>query len=249
MMSAERGYTDEELMAAVIAREIKNGETVAVGTFSPIPAAAALLAKATHAPDSDVYIMGSRDWWPFSEGNLEFFNMAQRGRFDYFFLSGAQIDRRGHINLHAIGDYSRPKVRLPGGAGSSMLYYMVKKVILFKTDHTEKSFVEEVDFITSAASSPPSVHRPGGLHLVITPLAVMVRNGESGFLELLSVHPGYTMEDVQSRTGFELPVHGDRLTETIVPTEEELAALRGSVRADVSKVYPSFAEKAFLSQT
>jgi glutaconate CoA-transferase, subunit B len=162
LTTSERSYTIEELMASVIAREIKNGETVAVGTFSPIPATAGILAKASHAPDSEIFIMGSKEWWPFSEGSNEFFHMAQRGRFDFFFLSGAQIDRMGNINLHAIGDYSRPKVRLPGGAGSSMLYYMVKKVILFKTDHTVKSFIEKVDFITSAGSSPPSVHRPGG---------------------------------------------------------------------------------------
>ncbi|MBS4031265.1 MAG: hypothetical protein KGZ63_07600 [Clostridiales bacterium] len=238
-------YTMEELMAARIAREVVNGETVAVGTFSPIPACAGLLAKYSHAPDSELFIMGSRDWWPFSEGSQEFFNLAQRGRFDYFFLSGAQIDRMGNINLHAIGDYTRPKVRLPGGAGSSMLYYMVKKVILFKTDHTEKSFVEKVDFITSAGSSPPSVLRPGGLHFVITPLALMVRNQQSGFLELASVHPGSSSDDVQKNTGFELPLSSHYVGETLPPTDEELTLLRGPVREELAKIYPAFAKKAF----
>ncbi len=237
-------YTVEELMACLIAREIKNGETVAVGTFSPIPATAALLAQETHAPDSEVYIMGSRDWWPFTEGSNEFFHAAQRGRFDYFFLSGAQIDRQGNINLHAIGSYRQPKVRLPGGAGSSMLYYMVKKVILFKTDHTVKSFVEKVDFVSSSASSPPSVYRTGGLHLVVTPLAVMARNSETGFLELLSVHPGHTVDEVRANTGFELQWHGEE-RQTMPPEAEELAVLRGAVRALVAKVYPAFAARAF----
>jgi glutaconate CoA-transferase subunit B len=237
-------YTVEELMASLIAREIINGETVAVGTFSPIPASAALLAQESHAPDSEVFIMGSRNWWPFTEGSLEFFHAAQRGRFDYFFLSGAQIDRRGNINLHAIGAYERPRVRLPGGAGSSMLYYMVKKVILFKTDHTVKSFVEKVDFITSSASSPPSVHRPGGLHRVITPLAVLALNRESGFLELQAVHPGHTAEEVRANTGFGLPWQGEE-RQTAPPSPDELALLRGPVREKVAKVYPAFAAQAF----
>lgn len=240
-------YTTEELMAALIAREIRNGETVAVGTFSPIPASGALLAKASHAPDSEVFIMGSRDWWPFSEGSLEFFNLAQRGRFDFFFLSGAQIDRQGNINLHAIGDYSRPKVRLPGGAGSAMLYYMVKKVILFKTDHTVKSFVETIDFISSAASSPPALYRPGGLHLVITPLAVLVKNAGSGLLELLSFSPGASVEEVRANTGFNLPDFSGGVTETTPPAPEELALLRGPVRESIASIYPRFAGQAFKS--
>jgi glutaconate CoA-transferase, subunit B len=238
-------YTTEELMATVIAREVINKETIAVGTFSPIPATAALLARNLQAPDSDVYIMGSRDWWPFSEGSLEFFNMAQKGRFDYFFLSGAQIDRQGNINLHAIGDYEKPKVRLPGGAGSSMLYYMVPKVILFKTDHTVKSFVDKVDFITSAGISPPSVYRPGGLHFLITPMALLVLNKEAAQLELQSVHPGYSVDAVRENTGFPLPMQTAGVTVTEPPSPEELQMLRGPVRDALAGIYPAFARKAF----
>lgn len=238
-------FTTEELMATVIARQVANGETVAVGTFSPIPATAALLAKESHAPDIDVFIMGSREWWPFTEGSLEFFNLAQKGRFDFFFLSGAQIDRFGNINLHAIGEYEKPKVRLPGGAGSSMLYYMVKKVILFKTDHTVKSFVKHVDFITSAASSPPSVYRPGGLHFVITPMAVLVKNEATEYLELYSVHPGFTVDEVRQNTGFELPFFAGYIGGTEPPSGEELSLLRGPVQEHVAKIYPSFTQKAF----
>ena len=157
MTNDSLSYTTEELMATVIAREISNGENVAVGTFSPIPASASLLAKFSHAPESGVFILGCKKWWPFSEGSMEFFNCAQRGLFDYFFLSGAQIDRIGNVNLHTIGSYSQPKVRLPGGAGSAMLYYMVKKVILFRTDHSAKTFVEKVDFVTSTSSDRKSV--------------------------------------------------------------------------------------------
>jgi len=151
----------------------------------------------------------------------------------------------GNINLHAIGDYAKPKVRLPGGAGSSMLYYMVKKVILFKTDHTDKSFVAKVDFITSAGSSPPSVYRPGGLHFVVTPLAILQKNTDTGYLELKSVHPGHTAEEVRSNTGFELPLYGGEVQETNPPTAGELALLRGPVREEVAKIYPGFAKKAF----
>lgn len=244
-MTDERRYTTEELMAAVISREFKNGETIAVGTFSPIPAAAAFLARELHAPDSEVFIMGSSKWWPFSEGTLEFFNLAQKGRFDYFFLSGAQIDKYGNINLHAIGDYNSPQVRLPGGAGSAMLYYMAGKVILFKTDHTPRSLVEKVDFVSSAAISPPNVYRPGRLHFLITPLAVL-KPGASGALALYSVHPGHTVEEVQENTGFRLELFDGVARETVPPSDRELSLLRSTVREKVASVYPSFAAQAFL---
>ena len=52
-----------------------------------------------------------------------------------FFLSGARIDGQGNINLMAVGAYDQPKVRLPGGAGSAILAYVVERVVLFKTEH------------------------------------------------------------------------------------------------------------------
>lgn len=244
MTDADRRYTDEELMAVVISREFKNGETVAVGTFSPIPATAAFLALEMHAPDCELYIMGSKEWWPFSEGTLEFFNLAQKGRFDYFFLSGAQIDKYGNINLHAIGGYESPRVRLPGGAGSAMLYYMVSKVILFKTDHTSRSLVEKVDFVSSAGHSPPGVHRPGHLHFLITPMALL-KPDSNGILSLFSVHPGHTYEEVRDATGFHLGLYDGVIRETAAPSDEELALLRGPVKDKVASVYPGFAKKAF----
>ncbi|MFN8556262.1 MAG: CoA-transferase, partial [Dehalococcoidia bacterium] len=117
------GFTIEELLAVIIAREVRDGETVAVGTLSPVPAAGAYLAQALHASQARVLVHGDPAY-PFRAGTKEFFDFAQKGAIDLFFLSGAQIDVHGNINLHVVGDYERPSVRLPGGAGSGMLYYM-----------------------------------------------------------------------------------------------------------------------------
>ena len=93
--------------------------------------------------------MGSEEWR--FEGTKEFFDFMQRGGVDVFFLSGGQIDQWGNINLHVIGDYTKPQVRLPGGAGSAVVYFMCKRIFLFKTDHNPKGFVKQVDFITARA--------------------------------------------------------------------------------------------------
>lgn len=237
-----QGYSVEELLAAIIAREIREGEITAVGTLSPIPAAAAYLAVATTAPRAKILILGGEPW-PFTGGNKEFFDLAQRGKLGLFFLSGAQIDRRGSINLTAIGHYERPKVRLPGGAGSAMLYYMARRVILFKTDHTTRGFVPEVDFKTSVAVSPPNVYRPGRLTKVVTPLCVFAFDQERQHLVLESVHPGVSVEEVGANTGFSLATAG-AIPVTPPPSEEDLRVLRTTVRERLRPTYPEFAASA-----
>ena len=106
-----------------------------------------------------------KEYYPFPAGHSELHFLAQRGELDLFFLSGIQIDRQGNINLHVIGDYDAPKMRLPGAYGSAMLYYMAHRVILFRTEHTRRTFVEKVDFITAPGITPANVHREGGPNL------------------------------------------------------------------------------------
>jgi glutaconate CoA-transferase subunit B len=117
-------YTPEELMVVVISREVQNSETIGVGAASPIPAAACVLAEQFHAPDATIIILGSKEYYPFPAGSSELHFIAQRGELDLFFLSGIQIDRHGNLNLHVLGDYESPSLRLPGAYGSAMLYYM-----------------------------------------------------------------------------------------------------------------------------
>lgn len=238
-------YTVEELMAYVISREINNGELVAVGTLSPVPATGSILAKMTHAPEAELLIWMIREYWPFTEGVKEFFDLAQKGRVDLFFLGGAQIDQFGNTNLNVLGNYHKPKVRLPGGAGTGTLYFTVPRVVLFKMDHTKRSFVEKVDFITGAGISSPGVFRKGGAVKCVTPLAVLGFDGEKGKFFLNSVHPGKTVEKVVENTGFELVIPPN-VPFTPVPGKEELNLLRTKVKEKIKEAYPLFAMSAFL---
>src|SRR5262245_8694134 len=165
-------YTPEELMAVTIAREVREGETVAVGAVSPIPAAGCVLAEQLHAAHITLIILDCEEYYPFPAGSSELHFLAQRGELDLFFLSGIQIDRRGNFNLHVIGDYTSPTVRMAGAYGSAMLYYMAHRVILFRTEHTCRIFVEKVDFVTGAGDTPENVHREGGPALLVTPSAM-----------------------------------------------------------------------------
>lgn len=233
-------------MAAALAREVRDGEQAAVGTISPIPAAAVLLAYYTHAPRVRPIIINSEDWWPFRGGSKEFYDFAQKGKLDLFFLSGGQIDRHGNLNAIAVGNPEQPRLRLPGGAGSAMLYYLPRRVVVFRAEHSPAIFKERVDVVNAPGSTPPGVVRPGGPWKVITPLCVFRFDPGARALRVESLHPGVSPEELQSRTAF--PVEASSATAiTPVPTAEQLKVLRQRVRPEVAKVYPVFARSAFLA--
>ncbi|MBI5967609.1 MAG: CoA synthetase [Deltaproteobacteria bacterium] len=238
-------YTPEELMAVVISREIRDFETIGVGAASPIPAAGCILAEQMQAPHATIIILGSKEYYPFPSGTSALHFLAQRGEMDLFFLSGIQIDRQGNINLHVIGDYQAPQVRLPGAYGSAMLYYMAHRVILFRTEHTRRTFVEKVDFVTAAGVTPKSVYREGGPTLVVTPKALMAWDQQGKEWVLQAVTPGSSVEEVKENTGFNLKI-SKSVRMTPRPTERELLLLRTVVREKLERIYPDFAEKKIL---
>ncbi|MCK9195680.1 MAG: hypothetical protein M0P16_01715 [Syntrophales bacterium] len=234
-----------EVMIGAISRLLRDGEWVATGTLSPLPAAAALLAKMTHAPHLTTLIYGDPDF-RLSEGFHELFALAQKGKIDVFFLSGVQIDKRGSINLSMLGDYNRPSVRLPGGAGSSMLSALVRRVIIFTTSHNKRLFVPKVDFVNATAADDAPWRR-GGLSHVVTPLCVMAFDGTKKEIILESIFPGVPLEEVVGNTGFDLAI-GERSIPIMNPlTDEELIMLRGPVQERMRLIYPQFAASVWGS--
>jgi glutaconate CoA-transferase subunit B len=232
----------EETMIAALARQVQEYDWAACGTLSPIPAAALWLAKFTHAPRAEVFVAGSMDW-PFEGEWQGFFDMAQTGRLNVFFLSGAQIDGQGNINLMAIGDYERPQVRLPGGAGSAILAYVVERVVLFKTDHSARGLVPRVDILTAAGYTPwlSRWQRPGRVTRLITPKCVfdLFPPENPG---LASLHSGVTLEEVQKFTGFEFKVSAP-IPATPLINPEARRLLYGPVKEKLAQVYPHFSER------
>lgn len=238
-------YTPEELMAVVISREVRNGETVATGLASAVPAAGCILAEQTHAPDATLIILGSRQYYPFPAGSSELHFMAQRGELDLFFLSPLQIDCGGSINLHLAGSYDEPALRLPGAYGSVLLYRVARRVILFRTEHTRRTFVGKVDFVTAAGVPPENATREGGPSVVVTPRALFAWDADGKRWILAAVQPGSTVTDIEANTGFPLVVP-QPVSATPPPTRQELRVLRTRVREKLRSIYPGFADKCIL---
>jgi glutaconate CoA-transferase subunit B len=237
-------YRDEELLADVIARLIGDARHVAVGNASPIPATAALLARARGNGRPYVSLLQSRKHNFFTDGGCELFDCAGQGRIDVFFLSGGEIDGEGNINLVSIGDYDKPKVRFPGSFGSTHLYYVVPKVILFRTEHSRRTLVPKVAFVSAPGASPENVYRPGGPIALVTNRCVFGFDRARRRFVLESVHPGHTVEEVVAHTGFDFDRRAE-VPQTAAPTAETLGIIRGSVAAELAEVYPQFAANVF----
>jgi glutaconate CoA-transferase subunit B len=234
---------DDELMVVLMSREVRDGEVSACGALSQIPAAALLLAKELHAPDAELIILNTV-FRPFGTSR-QFHFLAQRGELGLFFASGVQIDRRGNYNLHQLGpDHDRPEVRFPGGYGGGLIYYAARRTVLFRTEHTRRSLVEKVDYVSAAGSSAPEVLRLGGPSKLITPKATFAFDASAGCLRLESIHPPYSLAEIRENTGFDLAVKDAAATNP--PSDEELTTLRGIIRRRMMETdtYRRWAERS-----
>ena len=235
----------EEVLISAIATMLDGLGHVAAGASSPIPGAAALLAQSRSAGTMRVSILGSEDNNFFTDGGKEIFDVAGQGRMDAFFLSGAQIDGKANVNLVAVGDYKTPKARFPGSFGSGYLYFVVPRVILFRLEHTPRTLVDKVDFISSPGFSDDNVHRPGGPYALITDRCLFLVDKKNKGFRLASVHPGHTVEEIIEQTGFSFDMPDGIVPETQVPDSETLAIIRGPVAEEISEIYPTFAARVF----
>jgi glutaconate CoA-transferase subunit B len=232
----------EELLIDVLAGMLEGLCHVAVGAASPIPGAAALLARERSEGRLRVSVLGSERHNPFTDGSSELFDCAAQGRIDAFFLGGGQIDGEANINLVGVGGYPRSEVRWPGSFGSAYLYFLVPRVILFREEHSARVLVPKVEFVSAPGTSPPNVYRPGGPYALVTGRAVFRFDRARARFLLQSVHPGQTIADVLGNTGFEFDQPGD-VAETPPPSPATLALIRGPVGAAIAETYPRFADR------
>ena len=230
----------EELLIDVLARMLAGLAHVAVGAVSPVPGAAAFLARERAGGRMRVSVLGSERHNPFTDGNVELFDCAAQGRIDAFFLGGGQIDGQSDINLVAVGGYPESRVRWPGSFGSAYLYFLVPRVILFREEHTPRVLVRKVEFVSAPGTSPANVRRPGGPHALVTGRCVFAFDRDRGRFRLQSVHPGHGVEEVVANTGFEFDLP-EAVPETPSPSPESLALIRGPVGAAIAETYPRFA--------
>ncbi len=235
-------YSPAELLITVMARLLEGSRHIAVGRASPIAGTAALLARRRSAGRTRVSILGSRRHTAWSDGSKELFDCAAQGRIDAFFLGGAQIDGQANVNLVGIGGYPQSKARFAGSYGSAYLYMLIPRVILFREEHSVRTLVPKVDFISAPGQSAPGVYRKGGPQALVTGKALFSFDRARGRFSLDSVHPGHTAEEVAEATGFDFD-HTPQPPETPPPDRVALDLIRGPVREEIAETYPEFATR------
>lgn len=241
------GASASERMAATAARELRDGEVVFVGIG--LPNLACNLARATHAPRLLlIYESGAvgaePERLPVSIGDPSlvtgslmvcgmadvFQGLLQNGRIEVGFLGGAQIDRYGNINTTVIGDYARPRVRLPGSGGAAEISIHARRTLVVSR-LSPRAFPEAVDFITSPGHRMRGRTRaelglPGaGPVRVVTDKGVLDADPESGELVLAGLYPGVTADEVRAGVGWPLRSR-DRLADLPPPDPRDLQLLR-----------------------
>jgi glutaconate CoA-transferase subunit B len=239
----ERPFTATEMMIVAAARQLA-GERVCFVGVGP-PNVACNLARRTVAPDLElVYESGLFGSAParlplsigdptLVTGSIQVTSMfelfayyLEAGLIDVGFLGASQIDRHGNINTTVIGEYDRPKVRLPGSGGACEIAINAKKVFVIMPQ-SKRSFVERIDFTTSPGHLTGA--RPkgwgAGPTVVVTGLGVYGFDDRTAEMYLASLHPGATLDEVRANTGWDITVAAD-LAQTPPPTAEELRLIR-----------------------
>jgi glutaconate CoA-transferase subunit B len=247
---SEVTYTDSEMMVAVAARVLKGARTVFVGVG--LPNIACNLARYTVAPDLELIyesgVYGARpERLPLSIGDptlvsgaVSVVSMAdlfglylQRGLVEVALLGGAQIDRFGNLNTTVIGDYKKPKTRLPGSGGACEIAINAQRTFMIMR-LKRRAFVDKLDFLTSpghltGGDSRARLGLPGGgPELVITDKAILNFDNPQREMQLTELYPGVTVKDVQAEVGWELRLAAT-IGETAGPTVEELHLIRDEV--------------------
>lgn len=225
-----------------------DGEILA-SPIGVLPTIAALLAKATFAPDlvlADDDAVCRAGVWPVSkiieevrqapeqaairEGWLPLrtvFDTVWSGR-RHVMMGAAQIDQFGNQNISCIGEWSRPQVQLVGarGAPGNTVNHPVSYWV---PNHSRRTFVRRVDFVSGvgydrAAAAGPAASRFHEIRRVVTDLAVLDFATPDRRMRLVSRHPGVTLDAVVAATDFPLVIP-EVVPETPTPAPQQLSLL------------------------
>jgi glutaconate CoA-transferase subunit B len=239
-------YSSFELMASAGARELKNGQIVSVGLGLPV--VACFLAKLTHAPKISIILeLGVVDpepieigaglsdprFWYRAKALTSFVDMLgmtlHRGLVDVGFLGGLEVDAYGNLNTTQLGDPKGTFRRFTGSGGGNDIASSARRTVII-IRHEARKLRDAVSFITSPGYLGGNEDRKnagliGGPGVVITDKAVFDFDNASHRMQVRSIHPDTTIDDVLSNMGFE-PIVPDVLPQTEIPTAEDIRLIR-----------------------
>lgn len=243
-------WTIDELMAVWLAKTVDNNSICTCGSSAPLPVAAYMLAKRTHAPLATLISMNGCyvdiAERPLSLGLAEYQDFLsaalhcggedtyrwhyQAGRISHEVVGAAQIDAYGATNNLWVSRSDGRKIRLPGQGGMADVANLHRDFMIYLPRHSRLGTTERVEIVSSSRAWASDEVRakygyPAGKTVVLTDLCVMEPRGPELRLHVTSLHPGVSLEEVRAATGFAIDPAADCAT-TAAPTREELRILR-----------------------
>jgi glutaconate CoA-transferase subunit B len=216
-------YTGNEMMTVVAARALCNDDVCfESGTIGTRPEVLPLSIGDGELCDTALNTVSVPEMFRY---------WLQGGRITVGFLGGAQIDRFANLNTTVVGDYAKPKVRLPGGGGAPEIASQCGQVFITMPMGV-RAYVASLDFITSLGHGTGGDHRrrlglrTKGPTRLITDLCVFEPDAETSEMTVVSIHPGVARDQLQANCGWPLK-YAARVGETPPPTAGELRVLRG----------------------
>ena len=234
--------TRAEVCAVAVAECFRGDGRCLANPIGTIPMIGGRLARASFEPelmmtDGEAMLIANDEATPAPEARVvetynpyrRMFDVVWSGR-RHVMMGATQVDRFGNQNIGALGpDPHAPKVQLlgfrgaPGNTINDTTSYWVP-------NHSPKVFVEHVDLVCGigydrAADLGADTSRFHEIRRVVSNLGVFDFETSDQRMRLRSVHPGVSVDDVLTATGFELDVPAD-VPESRPPTAEELELLR-----------------------
>lgn len=245
--------TIDETMTWLIAASVTNDSVCSFGSAALVPAAAYLLAKASHAPRAllmsqnggfvDIAVrpmslsfgeaMDFRSAAAHTGGDETYHWYYQPGRITLEVVGAAQIDASGATNNLWISKADGTRIRLPGQGGMADVANLHRNFLIYIPRQSPRNTVAAVEMISARRQWADADLRaryglsPGKVE-VITDYGAMAPNERTGLLEITALHPGRTVGQFQSVTGFSIEPAAD-LVVTSAPSDEHLAILRNEI--------------------
>ena len=252
-MADYTNYTNKEMQAVTIAKSIRDGQVVIVGTGLPLIGAS--LAKRVYAPKCNLIVeSGLMDCSPIevprSVGDCRFMAhcavQCPNIRFIGFeanewlhdtdrliaFIGGAQIDPYGNVNSTCIGDYHHPVTRFTGSGGANGISTYSNTIIMMQ--HEKRRFMSHIDYVTSPGwidgpDGRAKKHLPAnrGPQMVVTDRGIMKFDEKTKLMYLAGYYPTSSPEEVIENTGFEIDV--SRAVKLDAPDPEVIRMIREEI--------------------
>jgi len=223
-------YTGTEIQAFTLAKTIGRDQIAIVGTGLPL--VGAVLAKKVFQPSCTLIVeSGLMDFNPpeIPRSVSDLRSMAHCAvttpPFRYLgfqmnalindaknvigFIGGAAVDQFGNVAATSIGDYYRPKMRLPGSGGANGIASFVNTIIAMQ--HEKRKFVKAVDYNTSPGwlDGPDGREKSGlpvnrGPMMVVSDMGVMKFHDKTKRMYLYGYYPSSSIEEILDNTSFDM---------------------------------------------